>query len=114
LPIPDKVVKVDEMIDSIVEEVKAMLDTVWWLNNNFVVLGIEGILNMLHDEGYQELNRLRDLATSCDAAVLKDVPEDMHRLAWQIMWRRWEPHGLPEALHRLEAAHTATVSYSDN
>jgi hypothetical protein len=26
-------------------------DTVWWLNDNFTVLGIEGILNMLNGEG---------------------------------------------------------------
>jgi hypothetical protein len=43
---------------------------------------------MLNGEGCQELNRLRDLAASRDAAVLEDVPEDMHKLAGRIV-RRW-------------------------
>jgi hypothetical protein len=36
---------------------------------------------MLHGEGCQELNRLRELVASCDAAVLEDVLDDVHRLA---------------------------------
>jgi hypothetical protein len=36
-----------------------MLNTVWQLNDNFVILAIEGVLNMLNDEGCQELGRLR-------------------------------------------------------
>jgi predicted nucleic acid-binding Zn-ribbon protein len=51
LPLPDKGVKVEEMIDWVVGEVKAVSNTVWRLNENFVVLGIEGILNMLNGEG---------------------------------------------------------------
>jgi hypothetical protein len=44
-----------------------MPDTVWQLNNNFVVLAIEGILNMLNDEGWQELSCV---AASSDASVM--------------------------------------------
>jgi hypothetical protein len=69
---------------------------------------------MLNDEGCQELNRLRDLTASRDAAILEDVPEDMHKLVGLIMQRCWKPHGLPEALRQLEAARVMTVSYSDN
>jgi hypothetical protein len=36
---------------------------------------------MLHGEGCQKLNRLRELVASCDAAVLEDVLDDVHRLA---------------------------------
>jgi hypothetical protein len=114
LPFPDKGVKVEEMIDWVVGEVRAMPDTVWWLNDNFIVLGIEGILNMLHSEGCQELNRLHELVASRDVAVLEDVPEDMHRLVGRIVRKWWKPYGLPEALCQLEAAHAATVSCSDN
>jgi hypothetical protein len=78
LPFPDKGAKVEEMIDWVVEEVKAMPDTVWWLNGNFAVLRIVGILNMLND----------NLAASCDAVVLEDAPEEVHKLAGWIM-RRW-------------------------
>jgi hypothetical protein len=77
----DKGAKVEEMIDWVIGEVKAMPDTVWWLNNNFIILGIEGVLNMLNGEGCQELGRLRDLAASRDAVVLEDVPKDVHKLA---------------------------------
>jgi hypothetical protein len=69
---------------------------------------------MLNGEGCQELGWLRDLATSHNAAVLEHVPEDVHKLAGWIVRRWWKPHGLPEALRRLEAAGAATVSHCDN
>jgi hypothetical protein len=47
-----------------------MSDTVWQLNDNFVVLDIEGVLNMLSNEGFQELSRLHELAASLDTSVL--------------------------------------------
>jgi hypothetical protein len=114
LPFPNKGAKVDEMINWVVGEVKAMSDTIRWLNDNLAILRIEGVLNKLNGEGCQELGRLHDLATSHDAAVLEDVPEDVYKLAGRIMWRWWKPHGLPEALCRLEAACTATISHCDN
>jgi hypothetical protein len=80
LPFPDKGAKLEEMIDWVVGEEKAMLDTVWWLNNNFTILGIEGVLNMLNGEGCQELNQLRNLAASRDAAILEGIPMDVHKL----------------------------------
>jgi hypothetical protein len=104
-------VKVEEMIDWVVEEVRAVPDTVWWLNDNFTVLGIKGVFNMLHGEGCLELNWLRELVASHGAAVLEDVPEDAHRLAGWIMQRWWKPYGLLEALRRLEAAHAVTVIF---
>jgi hypothetical protein len=61
--------------------VKVVPDIVWRLNDNFVVLGIEGVLSMLNGEGCQELGQLHDLAGSCDATVLEDVLEDVHKLA---------------------------------
>jgi hypothetical protein len=56
LPFPNKGVKVEEMIDWVVGEVKVVPDTIWQLNDNFAILGIEGVLNMLNGEGCQELN----------------------------------------------------------
>jgi hypothetical protein len=73
----------DDQLD--VEEVKALPGTVWWLNDNFVILGIEGVLNMLNGEGCQELGQLRDLAGSHNAVVLEDVPRDVHKLAGCIV-----------------------------
>jgi hypothetical protein len=73
LPFPSKCVKVEEMINWVFEEVKAVPETVWWLNDNFTILGIEGVLNMLNREGCQELTQLCDLAASCDAVVMEDV-----------------------------------------
>jgi hypothetical protein len=85
LPFPDKGAKVEKMIDWVVGEVRAVPDTVWWLNDNFTILGIEGVLNVLHSEGCQELNRLHELVASRDAVVLEDVPEDMHKLVGHIV-----------------------------
>jgi hypothetical protein len=110
LPFPDKGTKVEEMIDWIVGEVKAVLDIVWRLNDNFTILGIEGVLSMLNGEGRQELGRLHDLVGSSDASVLEEVLEVVHKLVGQIMRRWWKPHGLPEALCKLKEAHTKTVS----
>jgi hypothetical protein len=70
MPIPDNGVAMEDMIDWVAEEVKAVPDTVWWLNDNFTVLGIEGVLSMLWSKGCQELDRLRSLAASHDAAIL--------------------------------------------
>jgi hypothetical protein len=52
------------MIDWVVREVKAVPDTVWQLNDNLTILGIEGVLNMLNGEGCPELGWLHDLAGS--------------------------------------------------
>jgi hypothetical protein len=49
-PFPGKAAKIEEMIDWVDREVKTMLDTVWQLNDNFTILGIEGILNILNAE----------------------------------------------------------------
>jgi hypothetical protein len=114
LPFPAKGTKVGEVIDQVVREVRVVLDTVWRLNDNFVILGIEGVLNMLHGEGCQELSRLRDLAASRDAVVLENVPEGIHKLAGRIVQKWWKRHGLPEALHRRVADYVTTVSdFSD-
>jgi hypothetical protein len=51
LPFPDRGAKVEEIIDWVVGEVKVVPDTVWRLNDNFTILGIEGVLNMLNGEG---------------------------------------------------------------
>jgi hypothetical protein len=67
LPFPNKGAMVEEMIDWVVREVKAVPDTVWRLNDNFTILGIECVLSMLNGEGCQELGRLHDLAGSRDA-----------------------------------------------
>jgi hypothetical protein len=113
LPFLDKGVKVEEMIDWAVGEMMDVSNTVWQLNDNFTVMGIGGVLNMLNGEGCQELNWLRNPAAFHDVAVLGDVPEDVHRLVGWIMQRWWKPHGLPGALCRLEAARATTVRYSD-
>jgi hypothetical protein len=81
LPFPGKGVKLEEMIGWVAEEVKVVSDMVWRLADNFTVLGIVGVLNMLNGEGCQELTRLHDLAGSRNATVLEDVTDDVHRLA---------------------------------
>jgi hypothetical protein len=73
-------------------------------------LAIEGILNMLNNEGCQELSRHYGLTTSSDASTVQDVPDDMRKLVGRIMRRWWKTHGLPEALRRLEVANVETVS----
>jgi hypothetical protein len=99
--LPWQSVKVEEMINSVAREVKAMPDTVWRLS-------------MLNGDGCQELGQLCNLSTSCDVAVLEDVPHDVHKLAGQIVQKWWKLHGLLEALRQLETARVVTVSGSSN
>jgi hypothetical protein len=82
--------------------VNSVPDTIWRLNDNFTILGIDGVLNMLNGKGCQELGWLHDLAGSRDAMVLEDIPEDVHKLVGRIVQKWWKPHGLPEALRKLE------------
>jgi 2-polyprenyl-3-methyl-5-hydroxy-6-metoxy-1,4-benzoquinol methylase len=56
------------------------------------------------------LGWLCDMAVSHDVAVLEDVPKDVHKLAGRIVQKWWKPHGMREALHRLEEARAKTVS----
>jgi hypothetical protein len=81
LPFPGKGAKVEEMLSWVAEEVKAVPDTVWQLNDNFTILGVEGVLNILSGKWCRELIRLRDLPTSRAATILEDVPDGVHRLA---------------------------------
>jgi hypothetical protein len=69
-PFPGKGTKIEEMIDWVAGEVNTVPGTVWQLNDNFAVLAIEGILNMLSGEGCQELGHLHELAASNDIVVL--------------------------------------------
>jgi hypothetical protein len=77
LPFPVQNAKVEELIDWVGEEVKAVPDTVWQLNDNFIVLPIEGVLNLLYGTGYQDLSGLRELAMSNDVSVVENVPGDV-------------------------------------
>jgi hypothetical protein len=80
LPFPTRNALVENYIDRFMEMVRAMLGTVWQLNDNFVVLAIEGILNMLCSTGCQELSRLHELAASSDAFITDDVPTEVQKV----------------------------------
>jgi hypothetical protein len=114
LPFPVRSTKMEEMNDWVAEEVRTVPDTIWQLNDNFTVLVVEGVLNMLNGEGCQELSCLHGLAASSDATALQDVPKDVRKLVGWIIRKCWKTHGLPEALHRLEAANAMTVSVTDS
>jgi hypothetical protein len=101
---------VEELIDWVAEEVKVVSGTMWQLNNNFVIIAIEGVLSMLCRTGCQELPKLRELAASSDVSVVEDVLVEMQKLVGRLIHRRWKVHGPPETLHRLEAGNTESVS----
>jgi hypothetical protein len=70
LPFLAQNVKVEELIDWVSGVVKAVPDTMLQVNVNFVVLAIEGVLNMLNGAGCQELSHLCGLAPSSDASII--------------------------------------------
>jgi uncharacterized coiled-coil protein SlyX len=110
LPFPARNALVEELIDWIAEEMKAVAGTVWQLNDNFIMLAIEGVLNMLHGADCQVLLKLRELATSSDVSVIEDVPVEVWKLVGCLVRRWWNGHGLPEALRWLEASNAESVS----
>jgi hypothetical protein len=81
LPFLDLNAKVEKLIDRVVGEVKIALDIVWQLNDNFVILSIEGVMNMLNGTGCPELSHLRGLAASSNASIVENVPNDVRKLA---------------------------------
>jgi hypothetical protein len=87
-----------------------MLDTVWWLNDNFIILAIEGVMNKLNGTSCQELSHLRRVAASSDAFLVQNIPTDVWRLAKHLVQNWWKSHGLPEALRLLDTADTETLS----
>jgi hypothetical protein len=90
LPFPTRNAKVKDLIDWVGEEVQVVSDNVWRLNDNFIVLAIKGVLNLLNDAGCQELAQLRGLAASSDASVVKNIPNDVWRLAGCLVQKWWE------------------------
>jgi hypothetical protein len=95
LPIPTKNAPVENYIDWFEKKVKAVSGVVWQLNNNFVVLAIEGVLNMLH------------------SSVIENVPGEVQKIDGHPVWRWWKNHGLLEALRRLEGSNAETVSFAN-
>jgi hypothetical protein len=83
LPFPTRNAPIENYIDWFEEEVRVVSGIVWQLNDNFVILAIEGI---------------------------EAIPAEVQKVAGRLV-RRWcKNHGLPENLHRLEAGNTEMVS----
>jgi hypothetical protein len=76
---------VEDYINWFEEEVKTVPGVIWQLNDNFVVLAIEGILNMLHSSGCQLLPVLCELAASSDASVIENVPAKVQKIAERLV-----------------------------
>jgi hypothetical protein len=74
--------RVDRLVGG---EVRTMPDFMWQLNNNFIVLAIEGVLNMLNGTGCQELSHLRGLVASSDASIVQNIPTDVRRLVGSLV-----------------------------
>jgi hypothetical protein len=83
------------------EEVKSLPEMFAHLNQNFVALTLEGVLNMLHGSGCGHLHALHSLATSSGTSVLEDVPMEVQKLAGRLVRKWWKNHGLQEAWCRL-------------
>jgi hypothetical protein len=85
VPFPAKNAPIDDYIGWFEEEVKAVSGVVWQLNDNFVVLTIEGVLNMFHSSGCQELSALRDMAASSDASIIDNIPSEVQKIAGRLV-----------------------------
>jgi hypothetical protein len=70
------------------DEVKSLSGVFRQLNDNFVVLAIEGVLNMLRSSGCRDLSALYQLVNSSDASVVEDVPAEVQKLADRLV-SRW-------------------------
>jgi hypothetical protein len=82
----------------------------WQLNDNFVVLDIEGVLNMLHSLDCKEFSGLHQLAASSDASIIENILAEVQKIVSRLVHRWWKNHVLLEALCRLEKDNMNTVS----
>jgi phage host-nuclease inhibitor protein Gam len=90
LPFLTRNASVEELINWVAEEVKAVPRTVLQLNDNFIMLAIEGVLNMLHGTNCQELPKLRELAASSNVSIIEDVAVEVRKLAGCLVRRWWK------------------------
>jgi hypothetical protein len=113
LPFPARNAPVESYINWLEEEVKMVPGTVWQLNDNFVILAIECVLNMLGGASCEELPKFRELAASSNASVIEDVPIEVQNLVGCLIQKWWKSYCLPEALRQLEARNAEMVSDSN-
>jgi hypothetical protein len=76
-------------------------DTFAEANKNITCFVVADILRMLEDSGCGHVPKLQPLVVSSDASVLRDIPEDVQKVAGRLVRRWWTNHGLPECMHRL-------------
>jgi hypothetical protein len=65
--------------------VKFMSGVFRQLNDNFVVLTIEGVLNMLQSSGCGHLSSLHQLVASSYALIVEDIPVEVHKFVGRLV-----------------------------
>jgi hypothetical protein len=77
-------------------------DTFAEANKNITCFVVADILKMLEDSGCGHVPKLQSLVVSSDASVLRDILEDVQKVAGRLVRRWWTNHGLPKCMHRLK------------
>jgi hypothetical protein len=77
-------------------------DTFAEANKNITCFVVADILRMLEDSGCGHVPKLQSLVVSSDASVLRDILEDVQKVAGRLVRRWWTNHGLPKCMHRLK------------
>jgi hypothetical protein len=97
---------VDSSISDLLEwfrvEVAAMPTAFTECNENITCYMLIGIFKILVGERCEHLSKLRKLALSCDALLLKDFPKDLGRIANRLVKNWWTKHNLPYYMQKIE------------
>jgi hypothetical protein len=86
---------ISNIIDWFEGEVQTLPVTFADANKNITCSIVVGILKMLTEVGCEHIPELWKLAVSRDASLLHEIPEDMGKIAWKLVRRRWMNHVLP-------------------
>jgi hypothetical protein len=93
---------VGTMLDWFWMEVQALPTAFAESIQNITCYAVAGILKMLARVKCGHLSELRKLAMSCDASILHDIPEDLGKIARNLVRNWWTNHGLLYCLRRVE------------
>jgi hypothetical protein len=88
------------IIDWFMGEIQALSDT--FMEANISCFIVAGVLRMLEDSSCEQLPELCSLAASSDASLLRDILEEIERIAGHLVQRSWTNHDLLECMRHLK------------
>jgi hypothetical protein len=109
LEYPETSGAISGIIDWFKGEIQTLSGTFAEANKNITCFAVAGILKMLEETGCERVPELRRLAASSDASLLKEIPEDIRKIAGKLVRRWWTHHGLPFCMQHLNEDNQVSI-----